>query len=80
MLSDGEPNAAYYEHEWAATALGVPLVEPEELATRDDIDIVYRRTNADRLDTAVGRLLLEPCARAASASSTRSAPASPTTS
>ena len=42
-------------HEWAATALGIPLVEPEEFARRDDIDIVYRRTNADRLDTSVGR-------------------------
>ena len=53
-------NAAYYEHEWAAKALGIPLLEPEELAARDDIDVVYRRTNADRLDTAVGRMLLEP--------------------
>jgi uncharacterized circularly permuted ATP-grasp superfamily protein len=60
LLTDGEENAAYYEHEWAAKAIGVPLLEPEELARRDDIDIVYRRTNADRLDTAVGRLLLDP--------------------
>ena len=51
LLTDGPDNAAYYEHEWAAKAIGVPLVEPEELAARDDIDIVYRRTNADRLDT-----------------------------
>ena len=60
LLTDGPENAAYYEHEWAAKAIGVPLIEPEELAARDDIDIVYRRTNADRLDTEVGRLLLEP--------------------
>ena len=60
LLSDGPDNAAYYEHEWAAKAIGVPLVEPQELAARDDIDIVYRRTNADRLDTKVGRLLLDP--------------------
>ena len=60
LLTDGPDNAAYYEHEWAAKAIGVPLVEPEELAARDDIDIVYRRTNADRLDTRVGRLLLDP--------------------
>jgi uncharacterized circularly permuted ATP-grasp superfamily protein len=60
LLTDGPDNAAYYEHEWAATAIGVPLVEPEELAAHDDIDIFYRRTNADRLDTPVGRLLLDP--------------------
>jgi carboxylate-amine ligase len=60
LLTDGPDNAAYYEHEWAAEAIGVPLVEPEELAARDDIDIVYRRTNADRLDTPVGRMLLDP--------------------
>ncbi len=60
LLTDGEDNAAYYEHEWAAEALGIPLLEPEDLVARDDIDIVYRRTNADRLDTAVGRMLLDP--------------------
>jgi uncharacterized circularly permuted ATP-grasp superfamily protein len=60
VLTDGAHNAAYYEHEWAAKAIGVPLIEPAELAARDDIDIVYRRTNADRLDTKVGRLLLDP--------------------
>ena len=59
LLTDGERNAAYYEHEWAAEALGIPLLEPDDLAARDDIDVVYRRTNADRLDTAVGRMLLE---------------------
>jgi uncharacterized circularly permuted ATP-grasp superfamily protein len=60
LLTDGPENAAYYEHEWAARAIGVPLIQPDELAARDDIDVVYRRTNADRLDTAVGRLLLDP--------------------
>jgi uncharacterized circularly permuted ATP-grasp superfamily protein len=60
LLTDGQDNAAYYEHQWAAEALGIPLVEPEDLASRDDIDVVYRRTNADRLDTPVGRLLLDP--------------------
>ena len=59
VLTDGEDNSAYYEHEWAAQALGVPLLEPEELDL-DAVDVVYRRTNADRLDTAVGELLLEP--------------------
>jgi uncharacterized circularly permuted ATP-grasp superfamily protein len=60
LLTDGEHNAAYYEHEWAAEALGIPLLEPADLASRDDVDVVYRRTNADRLDTPVGRMLLEP--------------------
>jgi uncharacterized circularly permuted ATP-grasp superfamily protein len=59
LLTDGEHNPAYYEHQWAAEALGVPLVEPDALDL-DAVDVVYRRTNADRLDTAVGELLLEP--------------------
>jgi uncharacterized circularly permuted ATP-grasp superfamily protein len=57
LLTDGEDNAAYYEHEWAAAALGIPLLEPDDLAGRGDIGVVYRRTNADRLDTTVGRSL-----------------------
>ncbi len=59
VLTDGIENSAYYEHEWAATQLGIPLVEPDALDL-DAVDVVYRRTNADRLDTEVGRLLLEP--------------------
>jgi uncharacterized circularly permuted ATP-grasp superfamily protein len=59
LLTDGEQNPAYYEHQWAADALGVPLVEPDALDL-DAVDVVYRRTNADRLDTGVGELLLEP--------------------
>jgi uncharacterized circularly permuted ATP-grasp superfamily protein len=59
LLTDGEDNAAYYEHEWAAQALGIPLLLPEQLDL-EAIDVVYRRTNADRLDTSVGELLLEP--------------------
>ena len=68
VLTDGEHNAAYWEHEWTAAALGVPLVEPDQLELRDlrlwldgePVDVVYRRTNADRLDTPAGELLLEP--------------------
>jgi uncharacterized circularly permuted ATP-grasp superfamily protein len=60
LLTDGETNAAFYEHRWLAETLEIPLLEPEELATRGDIDVVYRRTNADRLDTPVGRMLLDP--------------------
>ena len=59
LLTDGEDNAAYYEHQWAAEALGIPLLEPDDLAARDDVGVVYRRTNADRLDTDVGRMLWE---------------------
>jgi len=59
LLTDGADNAAYYEHEWAAEAVGIPLLEPDDLAARDDIGVVYRRTNADRLDTTVGRMLWE---------------------
>jgi len=59
LLTDGVANAAYYEHEWAAEALGIPLLEPEDLDL-DAVDVIYRRTNADRLDTEVGKLLLEP--------------------
>ncbi len=59
VLTDGEHNPAYYEHQWIAEELGVPLVEPEQLDL-DAVDVVYRRTNADRLDTGVGELLLEP--------------------
>jgi uncharacterized circularly permuted ATP-grasp superfamily protein len=59
LLTDGEDNPAYYEHAWAAEALGVPLLEPEDLDL-ESTDVVYRRSNADRLDTGVGRLLLGP--------------------
>ena len=59
VLTDGDDNPAYYEHRWAAEALGIPLVEPGQLDV-DAVDVVYRRTNADRLDTGVGELLLEP--------------------
>ena len=59
LLTDGEDNAAYYEHAWAAAELGIPLLEPADLDL-DAVDVIYRRTNADRLDTSVGRQLFEP--------------------
>src|SRR3954451_23498816 len=58
ILTDGPHNAAFYEHEWLAEALGVPMLEPEELLGRDDVDVVYRRTNADRLHTGGGPVVL----------------------
>jgi uncharacterized circularly permuted ATP-grasp superfamily protein len=66
LLTDGPRNSAYYEHAWAADALGVPLVQPHDLELRGDrllhhgrqVDVVYRRTNADEVDTDVGALLM----------------------
>jgi uncharacterized circularly permuted ATP-grasp superfamily protein len=65
VLTDGAENSAHWEHCWAAEQLGLPLVEPGDLELRGDrlhhdgrpVDVVYRRTDADRLDTDVGRLL-----------------------
>ena len=65
VLTDGEENSAYWEHGWIAERLELPLVEPADLTVRDAqiwhdgerVDGIYRRTNADRLDTAVGQLL-----------------------
>ncbi len=58
VLTDGEQNSAYYEHEWVAKTLGIPLLEPGGLDL-DGIDVVYRRSNADRLDSEVGELLYD---------------------
>ncbi|HEX6020998.1 MAG TPA: circularly permuted type 2 ATP-grasp protein, partial [Solirubrobacter sp.] len=77
VLTDGEHNSAYWEHAWLSRQLGIPLVEPRELELRGDhlwlrprglreerrIDVIYRRTNADRLDSDIGRLLIEPVRR-----------------
>ena len=68
VLTDGPENAAYWEHGWAADALGLPLVEPGDLQVDGDVlyhgarpvAVVYRRTNADMLDTPVGMLLQRP--------------------
>jgi uncharacterized circularly permuted ATP-grasp superfamily protein len=77
VLTDGEHNSAYWEHAWLSRQLGIPLVEPRELEIRDGhlwlrprglredrrIDVVYRRTNADRLGSPLGELLIEPIRR-----------------
>ena len=65
VLTDSPDNPAHWEHERAAELLGVPLVEPKDLRQDGDrlrhgehgVDAVYRRSNADVLDTDVGRLL-----------------------
>jgi uncharacterized circularly permuted ATP-grasp superfamily protein len=68
VLTDGPANPAYYEHGAIARRLGLPLVTPADLRVRskrlvadtDDgsvaVDVVYRRTNEDRLFDAAGAL------------------------
>jgi uncharacterized circularly permuted ATP-grasp superfamily protein len=77
VLTDGPDNVAYYEHACAATRLAAPLLTPEDLELRGDelfgrlpngsvrrLDVVYRRTDEDRIRdengalTAVAELLL----------------------
>jgi len=79
LLSDGPSNSAWYEHRVLARRLGVPLVTPDDLypsrgrlrAMLDggsrDVDVIYRRTDEDRLlerdgrATWVAEVLLDPC-------------------
>jgi uncharacterized circularly permuted ATP-grasp superfamily protein len=73
VLTDGPDNSAYWEHDWTARRLGIPLAVPTDLAASDDrllydgapVDAVYRRTNADEVDSDVGALLA-PALRAGS--------------
>ena len=79
ILSDGPSNAAWWEHNELARLIGVPLVTPadcehdgDRLVRRDEqgrrvaINVVYRRTDEDRLAgddgglTGVGALLDGP--------------------
>ncbi|WP_051325108.1 circularly permuted type 2 ATP-grasp protein [Candidatus Solirubrobacter pratensis] len=70
VLTDGETNSAYWEHGWLARALGIPLVETRDIEVRGGrlrhrregfpIDVVYRRTDSDRVADPLGELLLEP--------------------
>jgi uncharacterized circularly permuted ATP-grasp superfamily protein len=69
VLTDGPSNSAYWEHDWLARKLGIPLVETADIGLRRGrlwyraeypIDVVYRRTDVDRVDSPLGRLLLEP--------------------
>jgi uncharacterized circularly permuted ATP-grasp superfamily protein len=59
VLTDGIDNSAHWEHRWLADALRVPLLEPGDLEL-EAVDVLYRRTDADRLDSPIGRMLLEP--------------------
>jgi uncharacterized circularly permuted ATP-grasp superfamily protein len=78
LLTDGPENSAWYEHERIARALSIPLVTCADLTVSGDrllargdgrrvpVDVVYRRTDEDRLEdergrlTYVGAALLEP--------------------
>ncbi|MEA2124989.1 MAG: hypothetical protein QOI80_1771 [Solirubrobacteraceae bacterium] len=80
VLTDGPGNVAYFDHRALADRLGLPLVRPVDLRLRDgrlcaridgsdvQVDVVYRRTDEDRLSrdrgglTDVAMLLLEPWA------------------
>ena len=57
VLTDGPQNSAYWEHARIAELLDVPLVEEVDPAR---VDVVYRRTDASRLHTSVGRMLERP--------------------
>lgn len=79
LLTDGPANSAWYEHCALARRLDIPLVTPGDLyagagklrafvghASRE-VEVVYRRTDEDRLRDAAGRttwiaeLLLDHC-------------------
>jgi uncharacterized circularly permuted ATP-grasp superfamily protein len=73
VLTDGPENAAYWEHDWIARRLELPLLVTDDLELRGEelyhdgarVDGIYRRTNADEVDSHVGALLL-PAVRAGS--------------
>jgi carboxylate-amine ligase len=77
ILSDGPENGAWYEHERIGRELGLAIVRPDQLELsrerifarlsrerRLQIDVIYRRQDADRLTgpdgglTELGKLLL----------------------
>jgi uncharacterized circularly permuted ATP-grasp superfamily protein len=78
ILSDGAENSAWYEHQRLARLLEIPIVTLGDLSVRagrlearagrgrQRVDVVYRRTDEDRLTdeqgelTDVGAKLLEP--------------------
>lgn len=82
MLSDGPGNSAWFEHRRLAEAMGIPIVTPDDLLVRGGrlhalsdgagtrvVDVLYRRTDEDRLRDDSGRstwiadLLLAPARR-----------------
>lgn len=80
VVSDGPENSAWYEHERIGRALGLPIVRPDQLEAsrgrlfariaqkRRQVDVLYRRQEADRLTDPDGLLtelgeLLAPALR-----------------
>ena len=82
LLSDGPENSAWFEHRFLAAALDIPLVTPGDLRARsgrlyaelggaraEPVDVVYRRTDVDRLRdgsggaTWIADCLLDPVRR-----------------
>ena len=65
VLTDGQDNAAFWEHAFLADRMDVPLAVPADLEVRDGrlvlggepVDAIYRRTNDDEVDSTVGTLL-----------------------
>jgi uncharacterized circularly permuted ATP-grasp superfamily protein len=69
LLTDGAQNVAYFEHARAAERLGIPLVTPDDLIPDGSelrvkladgefacVDVVYRRTDEDRVRDERGEL------------------------
>jgi uncharacterized circularly permuted ATP-grasp superfamily protein len=68
MLSDGPENSAWYEHDRLARLLDIPVVGLGDLSVRGGrlearagrarvrVDVLYRRTDEDRLTDAAGEL------------------------
>jgi uncharacterized circularly permuted ATP-grasp superfamily protein len=68
VVSDGPENGAWYEHERVGRALGLPIFTPDQLEVskgrlfgrsskgRLQIDVIYRRQDADRLCEPNGSL------------------------
>jgi uncharacterized circularly permuted ATP-grasp superfamily protein len=82
LLTEGPSNVAWYEHRQLAALLEVPAIHPRQLRRRagrlwadlgeggaQPVDVIYRRTDQDRLVDERGRptwlsdLLLEPLRR-----------------
>jgi uncharacterized circularly permuted ATP-grasp superfamily protein len=68
VISDGPENGAWYEHERVGRELGLPIFSPDQLEVskgrlfgrrskgRLQIDVIYRRMDADRVCEANGSL------------------------
>jgi uncharacterized circularly permuted ATP-grasp superfamily protein len=55
LLTDGPSNTAFWEHEQLAERLGIPVMTLDGLDP-DAVDVVYRRTDEDRLRDRSGAL------------------------